>query len=114
MRFAAAISAALLVLAALLALDGPGQSSAGAPAPGPDGLIAFASGRDGNSEIYLMNPDGTEQARVTNNAAEDTFPALSPDATKIVFQSNRDGNGELYVVNTDGSGTMRVTNEPTF
>ena len=31
--------------------------------------IAFASDRDGNSEIYIMNADGPEQTRITNTSA---------------------------------------------
>jgi TolB protein len=42
----------------------------------PDGKkIAFASDRDGNSEIYVMNPDGTGQINLTNlDSAADTDP----------------------------------------
>ena len=45
----------------------------------PDGWqIAFYSDRDGNSEIYVMDIDGTNQRRLTNNTAEDRSPAWSP------------------------------------
>ena len=81
-----------------------------APAPEPPGKIAFASDRDGNFEIYVMNPDGGGLVRLTNNPAEDTQPTWSPDGTRLAFVSNRDGNKEIYVVNADGSGTTRVTN----
>ena len=66
--------------------------------------IAFRSFRDGNEEIYVMNADGTNQTRLTNNAAIDTEPSFSPDGSKIAFQSNRDGHKDLYVMNADGSG----------
>ena len=36
--------------------------------------IVFMSSRDGNAEIYLMNPDGSSAVRVTNNAAADGTP----------------------------------------
>jgi hypothetical protein len=68
--------------------------------------MAFATNRDGNDEIYTMNPDGSLPARLTNHAARDIAPAWSPDGTKIVFQSFRDGLPELYVL--DGSTTSRV------
>jgi TolB protein len=49
------------------------------PAWSPDGkAIAFASERDGNSEIYVMNADGTEQKRVTDNVAYDDYPQWKP------------------------------------
>jgi Tol biopolymer transport system component len=75
-----------------------------------NGKIAFASNRDGNFEIYIMNVDGSEQTRLTNNNAGDENPDWSPDGSKIAFVSNRDGNYEIYIMNTDGSGQTRLTN----
>src|SRR6266702_1791405 len=76
------------------------------------GKIAFTSNRDGNSEIYVMNADGTGATRLTNNAAIDGDPAWSPDGTRLAFTSTRDGNYEIYVMNADGSGVTRLTNDP--
>jgi len=39
--------------------------------------MAFVSGREGNFEIYVMNADGSGQARLTNNSAEDIEPTWS-------------------------------------
>ncbi|MGH3871087.1 MAG: hypothetical protein ACRDSR_06145 [Pseudonocardiaceae bacterium] len=78
-----------------------------------DGKIVFQSDRDGNNEIYLMNADGTGVTRLTNNAAADTAPSLSPDGARITFTSNRDGNNEIYVMNADGTGLTRLTTDPT-
>lgn len=74
--------------------------------------VAFASGRDGNMEIYVMNPDGTGQVRLTDNTWYDSDPDWSPDRSKIVFTSWRDGNTEIYVMNADGTGQTRLTNHP--
>jgi Tol biopolymer transport system component len=82
------------------------------PGCGTPGKVAFASSRDGNNEIYLMNPDGSGQVRLTNNPALDYTPAFSPDGTRIAFSSDRDGNQEIYVMNADGSGQTRLTNNP--
>src|SRR5262249_17792051 len=71
--------------------------------------IAFASTRDGNNNVYVMNADGSNQSRLTTNAADDWYPSWSPDGSKLAFTSNRDGNTETYVMNTDGSGQTRVT-----
>jgi Tol biopolymer transport system component len=73
------------------------------------GVVAFYSNRDGNSEIYLINTDGSNLLRLTNNSAEDMAPAISPDGQSIVFTSNRDGNNEIYVMNVDGSDQNRLT-----
>lgn len=40
--------------------------------------IAFISGRDGNDEIYVMDSDGSEQTRLTNNPASDGSPTWQP------------------------------------
>jgi TolB protein len=63
------------------------------------------------AEIYLMDGDGTNPRRVTENTYFDGFPALSPDGTQIVFDSNRlraDGEpfntSNLFVMRADGSG----------
>jgi len=50
-----------------------------------DRRIAFASDRDGNSEIYVMNADGSNAVRLTYNDATDRYPGWSPDGSKIVF-----------------------------
>ena len=81
---------AVVLSAAALGTSG----AAGAPAAastGVNGRIAFYSDRDGNGEIYTMNATGTGQIRLTNNAAEDTQPAWSPDGTTMAFTSERDG-----------------------
>jgi hypothetical protein len=71
----------------------PNQQSAFGTIQGENGKVTFVSNRDGNNEIYIMNADdGSGQTRLTNNAAHDGFPSLSPDGEKVAFESNRDGN----------------------
>src|SRR5206468_6980810 len=82
--------------------------------PGVNGKIAFASGRDGNFEIYVMNADGSGQTRLTNNAAADGEPDWSPEGTKIAFTSLRDVNEEIYVMNSNGSGQTNLSNNAAF
>jgi RHS repeat-associated protein len=78
--------------------------------------IVFASNRDGTDQIYLMNADGTNQTRPTNNTANDDAPRWSYNNAKIVFQSDRDnpfsGTAEIYSMNADGSGQSRLTTDP--
>jgi len=77
----------------------------------PDGSkISFASDRDGNFEIDVMNADGSRQTRLTSNSGVDLLPSWSVDGSKIAFTSNRDGNSEIYVMNADGSNQTRLTN----
>jgi VCBS repeat-containing protein len=72
--------------------------------------IAFSSTRDGNSEIYVMNADGTAQTRVTNDSASDATPAGSPGGHRVAFASTRDDpNSDIYAMNADGTGVVRLT-----
>lgn len=85
----------------------------GYPAWSPDSAkIAFDSDRDGNSEIYIMDADGSAPQRITNHPADEGSPAWSPDGKKISFDSDRNGDFEIYVVNVDGSDPKRLTHHP--
>jgi Tol biopolymer transport system component len=79
----------------------------------PDGArIVYSSNRDGcNEEIYVMNTDGTNPVRLTQNAARDFCPCWSPDGSRIVFSSNRDGDYEIYAMNADGTNPTRLTDQ---
>ena len=103
------VAAVLAVIAAVPFLQGGGVLDVA----DDEGKIAFASVRDGNGEIYVMNADGKEVTRLTNNTAHDMEPAFSPDGSKIAFTSVRDGNSDIYVMNADGTGVTRLTNNPT-
>ena len=84
------------------------------PPPCTDCKVVFVSDRDGNSEIYSCNADGSNIIRLTNDAGSDEEPAWSPDRTRIAFISDRTGNTELYTMNADGSNVMRKTFAETY
>ncbi len=72
----ASLAIALLLVACLAVLFvACGGDEGAAPAAG---RIAFVSERDGNFEVYVMNADGSEQTRLTNNPADDGGLAWSP------------------------------------
>ncbi len=55
--------------------------------------ILFTSARDGNRDVYIMNPDGSEQVNLTQHRADDQQAVWSPTGEKILFVSDR-GGGE--------------------
>ena len=70
--------------------------------------IVFSSNRNGNFEIYMMNPDGSQQVRLTNHRADDLSPAFSPTGEEILFVSDRGGERDLYIMRADGQGERPV------
>src|SRR3989344_3868053 len=70
--------------------------------------IAFESDRDGDFEIYVMDPDGTNVVNLTNNAIHDRWPTWSPDGTRIAFISGL-GNSDVYIMDANGKNQERVT-----
>jgi TolB protein len=81
--------------------------------PSLPGRLAFALLRDGNWEIYAMPADRPDAARrLTGHAADDLYPAWSPDGTQIAFASRRDGDSEIYTMRLADGALSRVTRQP--
>lgn len=78
--------------------------------------IVFQSHRSGNSEIYVMNDDGSRLRRLTNNLLSDTNPHWSPDGKQIAFTRDIDSTKkqqiEMFIMNADGSSQQNLTNHP--
>ena len=70
--------------------------------------ILFTSRRDGNLEVYTMNPDGSEQVNLTQHPALDLEAAWSPTGEQILFVSDREGTRDLYLMDADGANVRRV------
>ena len=78
--------------------------SSGSAGSSDEGKILFYSDRDGDFEIYIMNPDGSEVEQLTFNETDDYGPSLSPDGKKIVFsREGGDGKWDLWLMDSDGS-----------
>jgi dipeptidyl aminopeptidase/acylaminoacyl peptidase len=64
------------------------------------------SDRSGNSDIWVMDVDGSNKVQLTTNTSVDTGTTWSPDGNKIVFQSDRSGNYDIWVMDvSDGEMT---------
>jgi serine/threonine protein kinase len=69
------------------------------PTWSPDGsLLAFASNRSGNFEIYARRIEGGQEVNITNDPGQDIQPAFSPDGTSIAFVSTRSSRTGLIKI----------------
>jgi len=90
-----------------------GRGGSWEPAWSPDGQwIVYSAQQASGSDLFLVNPNGTERRRLTDNKAIDGCPTWSPDGKQIAFFSDRDGNWEIYVMKSDGSDVRRLTQHP--
>jgi cell division septation protein DedD len=74
--------------------------------------VIFQSNRSSPWEVYKMQANGFPQENLTENPADDTSPAWSPDGEEIVFASNRDGNWEVYKMRANGFPQENLTENP--
>ncbi len=70
--------------------------------------IAFWADREGTRDIYLMNPDGSQQKKITHPPSQNITPAWSPTGEHILFCSDRDGTWDLHLMDPDGKNVQRV------
>ncbi len=78
------------------------------------GVIAFTKVLDGNWEIVTTDENGKNMVNLSNNPAEDSYPAWSHDGKHVAFASNRGGNMDIYIMDADGSNQRRITRDPLF
>ena len=79
-----------------------------AQVPGTEKIV-FVSYRNGNSEIYIMNSDGSGQKNLTRHRGNDHSPVWSPTGRQILFASDRGGQtSDLYLMDSDGARVLRV------
>lgn len=81
-------------------------------------LLDQALIRPSRLDIYVMNADGSNRIRVTDNGAANFAPYMHPDGERIIFSSNMDDpegrDFELYMIRVDGTGQERITHSPDF
>jgi TolB protein len=107
------IKAGAGLLAATVSLAGP----ATAAFPGTNGPIVFSSLRNGNRDIYKTTDDpSAPEIQLTTALADDQYPAISPDSTKVAFTSFRTGGGgsggpaQIWSMRIDGTLQTDLSN----
>jgi len=75
----------------------------------PGGQIVYSSTASGNTDVWIMQPDGTEQRQLTVNAGVNGSPAATSDNRYIVFVSNRTGSFQVWRMNIDGLNQTQLT-----
>ena len=75
--------------------------------------ICFTSMETGDSEIFIMDSDGSNVVNLTANpSSSESYCSWSPDGSQVAFVSDQDGDVEIYRVDADGSNETRLTDSP--
>lgn len=77
----------------------------------PEGRIAYVSLTSGNSDVWIMNADGSGKKQLTTSPANDHHPAVSPDGRYIVFVSDRVGLPSIWRMDIDGGNVKQLTDQ---
>jgi Tol biopolymer transport system component len=85
----------------------------------PEGRLVFVTNSDGNTNLFSINADGSDQRQLTSDRFDKRSPAISPDGKTIVFISSRNGPDQLWAIGVDGGeqrqlGTAQVYRAPQF
>ena len=70
--------------------------------------LAFTSIRNDNSDIYIINADGSGERRLTRDPSSDVDPTFGPDG-RIYFASDRAGSRHIFSMAADGSQVRQIT-----
>lgn len=76
----------------------------------PDGRILYTSLESGTSDIWIMNPDGSERRQLTVNAGSaNYYPQPTADGRYIVYWSNRSGTQQVWRMDADGKNPVQLS-----
>ncbi len=75
----------------------------------PDGKIIYTSPRNGNLDLWMMNPDGSNQHQLTASAGDDARPIVTPNSRYIVFRSTITDLERIWRIDADGGNPTQLT-----
>src|SRR5256885_901367 len=80
------------------------------PSWSPDGSQIVFTGYDGGlSDLFIINADGTNLKRLTNDKYADLQPSWSPDGRAIAFVSDRTGISNIYLYDFGDANVYQLT-----
>jgi tricorn protease len=57
--------------------------------------------RDGNSDVFVMNADGSAPRNLSRHPGRDDYPVWMPDGRSVLAVSIRDGECDLFMFDVD-------------
>ena len=63
----------------------------------------------GNSELFVMNADGSEKKQITKTAIREAGARWMKDGKTIAFLSSETGSMQLWTMNDDGSNRQQIS-----
>jgi Tol biopolymer transport system component/tRNA A-37 threonylcarbamoyl transferase component Bud32 len=75
----------------------------------PDGRVVYAAMLGGNTDVWIMNADGTGNRQLTHDPGYDAGPEVTPDGRHIVFESTRSGRRNIWRMDLDGGNPKQLT-----
>jgi TolB protein len=117
LAFAVLAATAAGFVALRQAFDGTGRTTGEAPLRplSANGEVVFSrKGADGRSHLFAVQPDGSGLRQITDDATNDTQPAVSPDGQTIAYVHQLDqGFGVIATVPIGGGTVTWQTEEGT-
>jgi Tol biopolymer transport system component len=72
-------------------------------------LVAYIDSRDGKSDVFVSNPDGTNERQITTMGTAMGVPAWDPSDRYLVFDSSKEAETARYIVGVNGKSAKKIT-----